>query len=175
MTTATAKLRLCDSCGCHPARSGGCECYSCHNRRYRNNPAVKAARARANKKYRRTSRLTLQGWAASILVVVKKRARNQGVPFLLTKDDIIRATPLDGHCPALGIMLTFGPTTPSHASVDRIVPERGYVPSNIRVISIKANRIKNRRTAEQMEAHANDCKRIAEYIRRELTESAPAA
>lgn len=42
-----------------------------------------------------------------------------------------------------------GPTTPS---LDRIVPERGYVRGNVEVISWEANRLKNSATLEQLEA-----------------------
>lgn len=41
------------------------------------------------------------------------------------------------------------------ASIDRVRPELGYVPGNVVVMSLKANRIKNNATAEELEAVLN--------------------
>jgi hypothetical protein len=59
--------------------------------------------------------------------------------------------------------------------LDRIVPERGYVPGNVRVISDRANRLKGgrnldhlRRLAEHGAAHVRDEYRmIVTYVERE--------
>jgi hypothetical protein len=41
-------------------------------------------------------------------------------------------------------------------SLDRIVPEKGYVAGNIRVISQRANRIKSNATVEELRAVLKD-------------------
>jgi hypothetical protein len=71
------------------------------------------------------------------------RARNAGFPFAIQVSDIIIPT----HCPILGIPLFQltgrkggGDNSPS---LDKIIPERGYVPGNIIVISNRANRLKS--------------------------------
>jgi hypothetical protein len=71
----------------------------------------------------------------------RERAKKQGVPCTLVLADIKIPT----HCPALGILLTASrgkQWTDNSPSLDRIVPERGYVPGNVVVISMRANRIK---------------------------------
>ena len=83
----------------------------------------------------------------------KIRAKAKGLPFTITTKDIV----IPDVCPVLGVPLTRpdgtsrgpGPYTPS---LDRIVPELGYVPGNVRVISYRANRIRNDATIEELEA-----------------------
>lgn len=70
------------------------------------------------------------------------------------------------YCPALGIKLDYfrkgqGKQTDYSPSFDRLNPDEGYTPENTRVISNRANRIKNNATAAQLRA-------IADYIDREL-------
>lgn len=77
------------------------------------------------------------------------RARAKGLPFTISLDDI--PSPLV--CPALGIKIDWdsrnssGPASPS---LDRLRPERGYVPGNVRVISHRANSIKNDATPTEL-------------------------
>jgi hypothetical protein len=82
----------------------------------------------------------------------KKRAKLKGVPFEITKDDII----IPEVCPILGVKLERGAGAGNYIdtspSLDRIVPELGYVPGNVAVISMRANRIKNDATAEELAA-----------------------
>jgi hypothetical protein len=60
------------------------------------------------------------------------------------------------HCPVLGIKYTTNHRD-SQASVDRLIPERGYTKDNCRIISMKANRLKNNATVEEL-------KKIIAYI-----------
>jgi hypothetical protein len=68
------------------------------------------------------------------------------VPFNLVIDDII----IPKTCPILGIPLKSGKKNhlPSSPSLDRIVPNLGYVRGNICVISYKANQMKSDLTKE---------------------------
>lgn len=60
-------------------------------------------------------------------------------------------------------------------SLDRISPELGYVPGNVRVISDKANRLKGSRNLTELRARAiagppewrEDYRKIAAYVDRE--------
>ena len=85
----------------------------------------------------------------------RSRAKKKGVPFDLTLEDIAIPT----HCPALGIELNRASEkmTDASPSIDRIIPEFGYVPGNIMIISNRANRIKADATAAELRA-------IAKYI-----------
>lgn len=80
----------------------------------------------------------------------KTRARQLGLPFDITRDDIV----VPEYCPVLGIKLTaqVGKRggNDSSPSLDRIRPERGYVRGNIVVVSNRANRIKADATLREL-------------------------
>lgn len=77
-------------------------------------------------------------WTRRALTRCKVRAKENGVPFSITAEDLL---PLPEFCSVFGIKLDYfsGPVRRSWASVDRIVPSLGYVPGNVRVISFAAN------------------------------------
>lgn len=87
-----------------------------------------------------------------IFTGARKRARESGVPFALTVHDIV----IPEFCPALGIRLERGSgrTTDASPTLDRLDPSLGYVPGNVSVISLKANRMKSNGTLEEIEALA---------------------
>jgi hypothetical protein len=73
--------------------------------------------------------------------------------FSITLKDVEAVWPKNGLCPAIGLRLRSSVGTgPGEASptLDRLVPSRGYVPGNIAVISMLANRIKSSATTEQV-------------------------
>jgi len=81
------------------------------------------------------------------------RARKKGLPFNITWEDII----IPSCCPILGIPLKVNKggrsgMFPDSPSLDRIVPELGYVKGNIRVISNRANHLKSDATLEEHRA-----------------------
>jgi len=88
----------------------------------------------------------------------KSRAKRLGIPFDLTPEDIF----IPDFCPVFGIKMQRSEKSVGHylesPTLDRIVPELGYVRGNIAVISGKANLIKNFGTAEEHE-------RIAAWLR----------
>jgi hypothetical protein len=98
--------------------------------------------------------------ALAVTMVLRTRARAaaKGIAHTLTPADLL---PLPRTCPALGIVLDYdasqgGGANDNYASVDRIVPEKGYVNGNVVVVSQRANRIKN-------DAHPEELRRIAEF------------
>lgn len=78
----------------------------------------------------------------------KERAEKLGLPFNITEEDVI----IPERCPVLGIPLEIGNgrPMPNSPSLDRIVPELGYVKGNVIVVSHKANTIKNNATPEEI-------------------------
>ena len=80
----------------------------------------------------------------------KNRAKIQGIPFTITKEDIIIPTV----CPVLGIPIyvTKGKSGGfnSSPSLDQINPGKGYTPDNIMVMSQLANAMKANATPEQL-------------------------
>jgi hypothetical protein len=90
----------------------------------------------------------------------KSRAKMQNVPFNLLFEDIV----IPKFCPILEIPLaigTGGNPTINSPSLDKIIPELGYVKDNIQVISHKANTIKNNATLE-------DLIKVGEWAKKEL-------
>jgi hypothetical protein len=93
--------------------------------------------------------------------VAKKRSKNNGLEFSITKEDII----IPEYCPVLNVKLSsvrqpfnnreFSP------SLDRIDITKGYTKDNIQVISFRANRHKSSMTLADIE-------RLYKYSRREL-------
>ena len=84
----------------------------------------------------------------ALLSAARYRAKRKGVPFNLTYRDIV----IPKRCPILGIALQRGLEggLDNSPSLDRIVPRRGYVRGNVRVISNRANRIKSDSTPEEL-------------------------
>lgn len=102
------------------------------------------------KRYRKDP--TLQVWNS-----LKINAKKNGFPFEITKEylrSIIQDAPKV--CPALGIpmiMSEYGKHKGKNAnspSIDKIIPELGYVEGNLIVITDMANRIKTNATPEQI-------------------------
>ena len=92
---------------------------------------------------------------------MKKRAKLAGVPFELTEKDIKNKINLAGtKCPVLGVEMQISKLGSKNndlsPSIDRIEPKKGYVRSNIIVVSMKANRIKN-------DATVNEIKKVADF------------
>ncbi len=83
------------------------------------------------------------------------RARAAGVPFTIVVSDVIIPT----NCPILGIPLfqALGRKggSDNSPSLDRVEPERGYVPGNILVISNRANRLKSDASIEELRSIAS--------------------
>ena len=77
------------------------------------------------------------------------RAKKHNIPCNIDMSDIIIPT----YCPILKIKLLFSKNIvqDNSPSVDRIIPELGYVKGNIQIISFKANRIKGHATINELE------------------------
>lgn len=84
-----------------------------------------------------------------LLKSARMRAAKHGLPFNLTREDIV----IPDVCPALGIPLqrAQGYTSDYSPTLDRIVPALGYVKGNVAIISHRANRMKNDGTAAELE------------------------
>lgn len=98
------------------------------------------------------------------LNAIKARCRKTGLPFDITREDLDWPT----HCPILGIKLSrnwIGSSKHSSPSIDRMVPELGYVKGNVRVISLLANGMKSDASREQIEMF---CRNILPYMNGEI-------
>jgi hypothetical protein len=102
---------------------------------------------------------------ATMFINAKRRAKVKGIPFTITISDII----LPKYCPVFPwIKIKRGLTGPIHTSpsLDRVIPELGYIPGNVFVISHKANTIKSFGTLKEHLA-------IAEYIKKNSKNNVP--
>ena len=100
----------------------------------------------------------------TMLSDAKRRAKEKNIPFSLKKEDIF----IPENCPILGIPLERAigkkSASPNSPSLDRIIPEKGYVKGNIIVISYKANTMKSDATPEEMI-------KLGEYAKKLLEEA----
>jgi len=127
----------------HPSAPSGLDAY------------CKACHASYGKEKRNERKNTPDGFKKYMLHTAKVRAQEQGVPFSLTTKDF----DVPNFCPILGIKLEPGEKKlwDGSPSLDKIIPSLGYVPGNVRVISMRANRIKQNATSEEL-------RMIADYI-----------
>lgn len=84
-----------------------------------------------------------------ILSECGRRSAKKGLEFDLTLEGL---PPVPDTCPILGTPLVHAQDHDSSPSLDRIVPSRGYVRSNVAWISRRANRIKNDASLEELES-----------------------
>jgi hypothetical protein len=124
-----------------------------HNRLNRERYAKNKERYRATqRKYEQKmgikARSCKKTYARMIFEQIRWRARKRSIPFNLTVDDVV----IPEKCPVLGFELvrSVGSIKYNSASVDRIVPELGYVKGNIIVVSLKANMIKTNAKVEDI-------------------------
>lgn len=86
-----------------------------------------------------------------VLSNVRLKSAKLGIPFNLTIEDVISPE----HCPVFGFPLVQrgrgarGPQANS-PSIDRIIPDLGYVKGNVIVVSMLANAIKQNANPEQI-------------------------
>lgn len=94
---------------------------------------------------------------AFLIQQARRRAKKNEIPFTITVKDF-DGMPLE--CPVLGITLNpfAGKQHPSLPSLDRIVPELGYIPGNVCIISWRANLLKRDVTDPE------ELRRVANYL-----------
>jgi len=78
----------------------------------------------------------------------KNSARVRNLEHTITLNDIVIPT----NCPVFGIKLKANGQQNASASIDRKDNTKGYIPGNVRVISLRANRLKQDATLEELEA-----------------------
>lgn len=87
----------------------------------------------------------------------KARAKEKGLPFDITREYLQSLYgENDGYCPVLKVPIT----ADNPLSIDRIHPHLGYVRENIRLISFRANTLKNNATVEELRLVLRDLESI---------------
>lgn len=92
-------------------------------------------------------------YPASSFTALRSRANRKGLPFNLTKKDIV----VPAKCPCCGN--GFDKTNP--ASVDRLIPNLGYTKGNVNVICKQCNERKNNALPPQL-------RNIADWAEQEI-------
>ena len=96
---------------------------------------------------------TIDGWKRYTLSSLKYRAKQRGLSFDLTIEDLV----FPEYCPVLGLKLEIGTGIRGLGmyacpSVDRIDNTKGYTKDNIQIISNRANILKKDGVLEEFEA-----------------------
>jgi len=105
---------------------------------------------------------TPAGHIATLVRHARTRGRRERVPATLSRADL---GTLPTVCPVLGVPIEYGASrsgaaNPYGPSLDRIIPRLGYVPGNVRIVSVRANLLRNDGTAEELRLVAEDAERI---------------
>lgn len=137
----------------------GSRCHECRKKNHHDNPLVARRNAKAYYWKNRERRLAedkirrRRDPLTPMLMAARTRAKKTGLPFDIKKEDIH----LPMRCPVLGMRLKMndGKCGPNSPTLDRIVPELGYVRGNVAVISLLANTIKGNATSDQILSVAN--------------------
>lgn len=97
----------------------------------------------------------------NLVCAARRRAKDRNLPFDIDVEYIISVWTFK--CSVLGIEMRFGEDGVSEGhspSIDRIVPASGYIKGNVRIISYRANALKNNATFEEIEALYKDALRL---------------
>jgi len=137
----------------------GRTCRGCHRDSWTKNEqgyyvCLPCKRDKANMRRRGKPR----DWRSEMLYSARERAKDRGLDFSITLDDIV----IPERCPVLGMLLRHGlkDGRNNSPSLDRLDPKKGYTRSNVRVISYRANTIKTNASLDELE-------RVAAWLRRE--------
>ena len=96
---------------------------------------------------------------------IRARAAKCGVPFGFDSfEHFISVVDMPDKCPVLGIQLDYrcrDYDKAAKAHIDRVVPSSGYVPGNVKIISAKANQLKQDNNVDTLQALLNYMKDTA--------------
>jgi uncharacterized Zn finger protein (UPF0148 family) len=135
------------------------ECQRLKNLKYREDNSVKVRESKL-RWYEKNKELIINKTRlkrksdprANMLATAKHRAKVNSLPFSIVSDDIV----IPEYCPILKIALKTneGVSHNDSPSLDKIVPELGYVKGNIQVISKLANSMKTNASIQELKLFA---------------------
>lgn len=140
-------------------RKQNLEAVRAYNRNYYQNN--KATMSKQNATYRENERITNP--KARMIRNAKCRANQMQIDFNITQEDIEIPT----ICPVLGIELRISNKKggdDNSPSIDRIDNGRGYIKGNVRVISNRANKLKNNANVKELELVLEDLRKTTNDI-----------
>lgn len=92
---------------------------------------------------------------------LKRRARNKKISFTVSFDYLVSIFPSDSKCPIFGIEMHWLGDKKDSPSLDRVIPELGYIEGNVAWVSNRANTMKLNRTPQVL-------RKIADWIETEI-------
>ena len=99
---------------------------------------------------------------------LRDKAKNKEIDFNINSKYLSKIWPEDGKCPALKIKMKKGQSNGGGSynspSIDRIVPELGYIKGNIHWVSKLANNIMSSATPDQVIQVGEYFKKITEGV-----------
>ena len=124
-------------------------------KKYRNSPEYRAYLAQ------RKMNDPIGHRAGHVLCTLRDKSVKNNIPFDITKQDLIDMQNKSDTCPCCFEPFDFNLNgkNPHSPSVDRVIPELGYVPGNVEMICYECNRRKNSSSIEQIE-------RIIRYMKK---------
>lgn len=107
-----------------------------------------AAKHNAKEAVKRVRRWRIKNYIPDMLRRARARARKESLVFNLRKEDLT----IPEFCPVLGVRLgrSLGKKKETSPSLDKIIPELGYIKSNVQIISVKANWMKSNASPEEL-------------------------
>lgn len=117
-------------------------CHNCYQRGWAKANYTSPRRKQSRRRWKSENRERIL-WLSA-----KHRAKRAGLEFAIEISDII----IPNVCPVLGIKLVWAAGRDACPSVDRKNNDMGYTQGNIRVISLRANRIKSDGTLAELRA-----------------------
>lgn len=106
---------------------------------------ISCERIDANKRYRADS-------SAIILAAIKKKCKKKNIKYDIDRNYLKTIMPKNMVCPVMKKKMSIGRKLHRYSpTIDRIVPEKGYVKGNLLIVSRIANSIKTDATIDQVE------------------------
>ena len=123
-----------------------------------------------NKKYKKENKDSIREKNREYVIknpwveMTTKAKTRTNLPFNITSEYVKSIWPEDNTCPALGIKFKQGIGGPidSSPSLDRIIPELGYIKDNVQIVCFLTNKIMSSATPDQVMAVAKHYKKITE-------------
>ena len=131
---------------------------------YNARPEVKERKQQWQEEHKSKSVLTEEQYLKEMLRHAKDRATKAGLPFNLELEDLV----IPEKCPILETPISWRNSIrwqhPENVpSIDKIVPDKGYVKGNVCIISMMANTMKQNASIEQL---LTFCKNMPNYLKK---------
>lgn len=102
--------------------------------------------------------------AREALAAIKNRSKENDIKVDITLEDLINLFSESDKCPACGVLYVFWKKRALSPSVDRILPNHGYVRNNVQILCSTCNSLKNGMSLEQAEFFVETMRKAARAL-----------